>query len=266
MQRQRKRKITVTGVSLGCDSAQNSNYYTYQNRPTCRDGDLAKAAISFETRRSASETTILMDLTTRALGKSQRVYNRTNICNDANLVSWGDDTYGTSQATTCPLHDGFYTFFATFTVASHAKNADHDFTPALRIDFYDEDHQQIGCVESGSLAEIAYHKKREQQGQRFFVVSFLLLCMLSAFCLLGHRRRKKQGEHANMKRQASMMRRFHYIQTTRSGEIGQALNSSESGSNSFGSGERSPPRTPTMPEVDLKMNTRDERMPVIHSY
>jgi hypothetical protein len=215
---------------------------------------------------------IFIDVTTRALGKSQRVYNHTNICNDANLISWEedntveDDVYGVSQATSCPLHDGFYTFFATFTVASHGRTGDHEFTPALRIDFYDEDHQQIGCVETGSLAEIAYHKKREQQGQRFFVVSFLLLCMLSAFCLLGHRRRKKQGEQAMMKRQASAMRRFHYIQTTRSGEIDRAITSSESGSNSFGSRERSTPQMPTIPHVDFNYNARDEGIPVIHSY
>ena len=46
VQKPKRRKIAVTAVSILCDSAQSNNYNTYQNQPTCRVGDLGKAAIS----------------------------------------------------------------------------------------------------------------------------------------------------------------------------------------------------------------------------
>lgn len=201
-------------------------------------------------------STIFIDFTSRALGKLQRVHNHSNVCNFANLVYWGDDQvvgddlYASATSTVCPLRDGPYTLFTTFTVPTYTKDTDFEFTPALRVDFYNEDRKQIGCVETGTLAEVSYRKKRERQGQRFFVLSFFLFCLVAAFCLLGHRRRRKQGEHATIKRQASMMRRFHYVQTTRSGEIAPVVSSSESGSFSHSNSERMATLPSSIPEVE----------------
>ncbi len=203
-----------------------------------------------------SSSTIFIDVTSRALGKLQWVHNTTNICNMANLMYWGDDEtvgddiYASAQSNACPLHDGSYTFIATFTIPSYARDTDFVFTPALRVDFYEEDRKQIGCVETGTLAEVAFRKNRQRQGQRFFVMSFLVFGFISALCLLGHRRKRKEGEQANMKRQASMMRRFHYVQTTHSGEASPPLSSSDSGSFSYGNSERPSSLPPTIREVE----------------
>lgn len=174
-----------------------------------------------------------------------------------NLAYWGDeeardvgdDLYAHAKSSICPPRNGPYTLFTSFTLPSYSKSSDHDFVPDLRIKFFDEDRTLVGCVETGNLAEISFNKAKERKGQEFFVLSILLLCLVSTLCIIGHGRRRRKGRQAIMKKQNSMLRRFHYVQTNRNGDFS---NPSVSASRSFGSsttGSRLP-SFPTIPEVN----------------
>ena len=169
---------------------------------------------------------LYIDLNSTALGRIQRIYRNMSICNMNNNAAYlggeayGDDLYSQAKTTACPIRNGLYTFFTTFTIPPYSKDYDLDFTPDIRIEFFDEDRRLIGCVETGTLAELSSKKGKERQGRQLFIMSIVLLFLLSFIFLMGHRRKRKRGELDKRKKQASMLRRFHYIQTSRSGEIG----------------------------------------------
>lgn len=206
------------------------------------------------------EFEIYIDLNSTALGRRQRIVQHNDICYLESIRSMAqpqtdgeDDMY--QEMTACPLQNGPYSFYTSFTVPSYSNDAVFEFTPDLRIEFFDSDNDQIGCVETGTLAEISARKELEEKGQRAFVIVFLFFCLAISFCMMGHRRHRKRGERAEMKRQASMMRRFHYIRTTRSGD--SSIHPSLTTSFSYGSNSsqpiptRSPPRNMTQKEVEI---------------
>jgi len=184
---------------------------------------------------------IFIDLNSSAMGKIQRIYNHTNICNLGTIAYWGedkdagDDLYANARNPPCPLRNGPYSFFTAFTVPQYSKDPDLELTPDIRVHFFTAERVPVGCVETGSLAEVAFNEGMERRGERFFGISFVIFIVVFAFFLMGHQRKRNQNVRAKMKLQASMMRRFHYIRTTRSGEISStpSITPSLSGSFSF---------------------------------
>ena len=155
------------------------------------------------------------------------IENRTSICDFDSVSYWdeqeysstGDDLYANAVTSPCPMKDGLFSVFISFTIPYTSKDATLKLTPDLRIRFFDASNNKLGCVETGDLAKTAFSQSMERKGQQFFLFSFLLLCLLLTFCILGHQRRRRKHERAAVKKHASIMRRFHYIQTSQSGEV-----------------------------------------------
>jgi len=155
------------------------------------------------------------------------IENRTSICDLESVSKWTEGEYSSTDddvnenaaTTPCPTQDGLFSVFITFSVPYTSKDATLKLTPDLRIRFFDASNNKLGCVETGDLAKTAFSQSMERKGQQFFLYSFLLLCVLLTFCLLGHQRRRRKHERAEVKKHASIMRRFHYIQTTQNGEV-----------------------------------------------
>lgn len=186
-------------------------------------------------------TTIYIDLEARVMGKKVYLYNHTSLCNVDSVAYWGDrnegdDVYSNALLNACPIQNGMFGLFFNFQVPETSRDASLELTPDIRVRFYDVSRNKIGCVESGDLAKYAFSREMEQKGQRFFVFSILLFCGLFAFCMIGHQRRQRREERKAVKKQASRMRRFHYIQTSRSGEVQMTTSPSIQPSFSYESG------------------------------
>lgn len=202
---------------------------------------------------------IYVDVNSYGFGRKEKIWNETSICDfsylfyqgddyqkpygyDDDLFRWADDFYGNDGSNACPLKDGPYTLVTSFEVPEY-NGVDVDFTPALRIRFnsYDSDQMKslAGCVETGSWARLSHNRQKQKRGQRLFSAAFFIFVVSFGLCLYCHRRKRKEGERAQVKRAASMMRRFHYIRSTRSGDVSLSQ-SSMSGSFAYGEGLRSP--------------------------
>jgi len=199
----------------------------------------------------------------RILGKRFYLYDGTNLCDFDEVSYWGerddqstmmDDLYTNANTNPCPIQDGSYSIFISFTVPSTSKDSTLKITPDFRVRFYSDSSKKkkVGCVESGDLAKVAVSQSRHRKGQQFFLLSMLVLCTLLFFCMMSHQRRRRRQERDEVKKHASIMRRFHYIQTTQFGEVQMmttlpSLHVSYSrGSVDTSRGVRPPP--PTIPE------------------
>lgn len=171
-------------------------------------------------------------------GHSTRIRNHTTLCQFRSLSFTGetdDDLYTPS----CPLRKGPYELFSSFTVPHFFKgNEEVPFTPELRIEFHDNSSGLlVGCVESGALGQYSHGKRQSKRGERMFIFCFLGLVVVFATCLIGHRRRRRAGEKEEAKKKASIVRRFHYRRSTRSGTVTPPnINPSISDGSSVGSG------------------------------
>ena len=205
-------------------------------------------------------TEIFIDIEARILGKKMYIENRTSICDlesvsywaEEDYVSTGDDEYTNAVTSPCPTQDGLFSVLISFTVPYTSKDATLKLTPDLRIRFFDGSNNKLGCVETGDLAKTASSQSLEQKGQQFFLFSFLLLCVLLTSCVLGHQRRRRKHERAEVKKHASIMRRFHYIQTAQSGEV-QLMTTMPSFQGSYSRGS-----------VDGSRNARPHTIPEVH--
>jgi hypothetical protein len=194
-----------------------------------------------------SLTELYIDIEARVLGKKVYVQNRTSLCNLDDVTYWGetddssggDDRDAAADASPCPVQDGEFLVLISFTVPYTSKDARLTSTPDLRVRFYDDSSNIIGCVETGDLGKVTFGRSMERRGQRFFLLSVLLLCFLISFCLLGNQRRRQRQERAAVNKRASIMRRFHYIQTTQSGEVQMTTSPSLQQSFSRGSADHS---------------------------
>jgi hypothetical protein len=148
-----------------------------------------------------------------------------------------DDLYAHADTSPCPIQDGLFALFISFTVPYTSNDTTLKLTPDLRVRFYDGSNNGIGCVESGDLARVAFSRSMERRGRRFFFLSVLLLCMLISFCVFGDQRRRRKEARAAVTKRASIMRRFHYIQTTQTGEVQMTTSSSLQASYSRDSGD-----------------------------
>jgi hypothetical protein len=202
---------------------------------------------------------ISIDVEARVLGKKIYLHNRTSICNYETISYWGeresgsdvgeDDVYANDADTSpCPLQDGPFSLYISFTVPYTSKDAILKVTPDLRVRFFDEYHNKVGCVETGDLAKVTSSRSMQRKGRHIFVLSIMLFCVLITICFMGHQRRRRKEERAAVKKQASIMRRFHYIQTTRSGEVQMTYSPSLHGSFSIASDGSRRGRPPTILE------------------
>jgi hypothetical protein len=154
-----------------------------------------------------------------SFGYTSEIRNQTNLCQFRSLSFAGatdDDMY----IPACPLQEGPYELFTSFNVPQFFKDDELDFTPDLHIEFYDGiTLEQIGCVETGTLAQMAINLRLQKRGERFFVMCIFIFISVFAICLIGHRRRRQAGVNAQANKKASIIRRFHYRRTARNGTV-----------------------------------------------
>lgn len=171
---------------------------------------------------------IMLSISSSLFGKMETIRNATDLCNFSNLAYWGgdidaDDLYANAITTPCPLKNGPYSLFTSFTVPSYMKDSYFDITPDIHLEFTRDDKREgrglIGCVETGTLAEVGFSKSMERRGERFFVLSILIFCLIFACCLLGHRRQREEAARRRRRQKQSMQRRFHYLQQVHSREM-----------------------------------------------
>lgn len=153
-------------------------------------------------------------------GKQKTIWEPSNICmfRDLDYIGNGDDD--SMRGSGCPLIEGAYELFTSFTVPKFSRDTDIKFTPSLHIEFYDfvKDSQPlIGCVESGTLGQIAREKREAAQGQSLLIMFTVLFVVGFAGCLLGHRRSCKRSERVETNRKNAMIRRFHYRRSVQNG-------------------------------------------------
>jgi hypothetical protein len=154
-------------------------------------------------------------------GYTSEIRNQTNLC-DFRSFSYVGATDDDRYSPTCPLRTGPYELFTSFTVPQFTKAEDLSFTPDLHIEFFDADSDDddgetlIGCVETGAKAASAI---RQKQGETLLIICTLIFVSTFAICLFGHRRRRKAEELAEASKQAAIIRRFHYMRTSRNGSV-----------------------------------------------
>jgi hypothetical protein len=147
-------------------------------------------------------------------GSTEIVRELSNMCEFRGLEFVGEtDTGSDEYVPACPLKEGPYELFTGFTVPKFIDDTELAFTPALHLEFYDfyeEEQPLIGCVETGTLALIAINKRNSARGELVLIICSSLFVAAFAFCLHGHRKRRKMGELAEANKKAAIIRRFHY--------------------------------------------------------
>eukprot|EP00934_Nitzschia_sp_Nitz4_P003173 Nitzschia sp. Nitz4//scaffold45_size130396//59703//60671//NITZ4_003449-RA/size130396-snap-gene-0.124-mRNA-1//1//CDS//3329552398//3163//frame0 len=221
------RKVAVSSVSILCDDEEES----YTSSAKCQPGDMASVFIHFTLKGVAKNATIWASVDTFQSDTRLRVLNRTSICSVGTLrdldVDYNTDDYyyATLESGYCKAHNApfSWTLSSLMTVpdSETKKIRSADMAPGLRIQFYSDEagEELVGCVETGWLAKRTIRKDLQQKGERIFVASVLGVATVLGVCVLLNERKRRLHHRAQLKRKASMMRRFHYIRNNQAGEV-----------------------------------------------
>jgi hypothetical protein len=110
----------------------------------------------------------------------------------------------------CFLQERPYKLFTSFNVPQFFRDDKLNFTPNLLIEFYDGiTLEQISCVKTGTLAQMAVNLRLQKRMRIFIFISVFVIC------LIGHWRQRQAGANAQANKRASIIPRFHYCQTAR---------------------------------------------------
>jgi hypothetical protein len=171
-------------------------------------------------------------------GRSATILNRTDICSHSNFgyidesdgsfhsPSYYNDNdndienYGGSGISNglCPMRtDMHYMFLASFTVQElRSRNSNWKFTPDLSVAFFlsDDDESSsislIGCVETGTKAQLAIDEKRARNGAMALILSIVFLVAMFALCLHNENQQRRSVKLLEHERMTSMIRRYRY--------------------------------------------------------
>jgi hypothetical protein len=169
-------------------------------------------------------STIYMSMESYHNGKTAIIRERTDVCSYSNLGFVGNDGvyYQLSEGNVCPLRaDVHYLLLTSFTVQDMSQRG-REFTPDLVVVFYaneDEYSVPVGCAETGTLAQIALNEKRSDRGVIALILSITCFAMTFGICLYVYRRRERAADAIENNRIASMIRRYQYRRTNRSGAV-----------------------------------------------
>ncbi|KAG7352707.1 hypothetical protein IV203_008755 [Nitzschia inconspicua] len=225
IRQRRMRKVDVTDVSIVCDRIVSNDDdqlrgYNYYNKPTCLAGDVGKLAIAFTLKNEMPyNSTIYMSMEAFSHGRNVTIQNRTDVCSFPNLGFVGKDGvyYESSEnGGLCPLRsDLHYLLLTSFTVPElFHRDAIVEFIPNLMLLFYatgDPSSPVIGCVETGTMAQLSLEHQRANQGAVALFVS--IVCFVGTFALCIHRyssQRRQDADVSGTSRMASIIRRNRY--------------------------------------------------------
>jgi hypothetical protein len=197
-------------------------------------------------------STIYLSMQAYYYGRTATIRDRTDVCSYSNLGFIGNDGsfyQSTEGNSLCPLRsDVPYLLLTSFTVQQLPRDANLEFTPDLIMWFYatPEDYDtsgssssRIGCVETGTLAQVALNQRRSTRGAVALIVSIFCFVTTFGLCLHGFsgRRRRDEAGWSEPNRLASMVRHYRYRRTNRSGSV--SLTPSLRKGRSVGSGSQS---------------------------
>jgi hypothetical protein len=158
-------------------------------------------------------------------GYTAVIRNQTDLCAFGSLAYTSDDdddaNYNSNNnAPSCPLRKGQYQLYTAFTVPQFIPDTEVHFTPDIYLEFTDaDDGHLLGCATTGAKAALDRGRRKSIRGARIFAVSVVLFCTTFAVCLIGHRRKKRGSHLSGSQKDDSIIRRYHYRRTTRTGTV-----------------------------------------------
>jgi hypothetical protein len=204
-------------------------------------------------------------------GRTATIRDRTDVCTYSNLGFLGNDGsfyHSTEGNSLCPLRSNVpYLLLTSFTVQQLSRDSSLEFTPDLIMWFYatPEDYDaigsstststqsssRIGCVQTGTLAQVALNQRRSTRGAVALIASIFCLFITVGLCYHGFsgRRRRRDSATAGLSepnRLSLLVRQYHYRRTNHSGSVSLApsLRKGNSvGSRSHSGGRSSSTRT-----------------------
>lgn len=195
-------------------------------------------------------------------GRNLTIRNRTDVCSYPNLGLVGKDGFyyeATEEGSLCPLRsDVHYLLLTSFTVPElFHRDAIVEFVPELMLFFHatpDDNSPMIGCVETGTMAQISLERQRANRGAIALFVSIVCFVGTFALCLHGYSKRRRAAELLETNRVASAIRQSRYrkenpnnlegaVSLVPSLSEGRPLGSSSGGMGRSMSSSHDPPRS-----------------------
>lgn len=162
---------------------------------------------------------VLIDLTTMYAGTKVTIVEAQSLCEMEKIIlieksqKGNDDDDDAYMEDGCSLVLGKYRIFLNFEVPDFGfHDCELTFTPDFRIQFFDSsDNFKIGCVDTGSLANMEIRSNKAMKGEHVFmaVIFFLFLVMFCIYSKCREKKRLSPIDRANRR----ALRRFHYRQS-----------------------------------------------------